>query len=217
MKGNLTMAIATTLPPPLVVAPPLPAVIPPFPVRRFTVDEYHQMIQTGILGDDDDDELLEGWIVPKMPRNPPHDAMISIIMMDVLTPRLPAGLHCRGQSAITTSDSEPEPDIAVVRGPKRHYLVRHPGPADMALVVEVADSSLPRDRSLKAQIYARASVPVYWIVNLVDHQLEVYTDPTGPDASPTYRARQDYRSGDMVPFVVDGRELGPIPAQDLLP
>ena len=191
--------------------------VPPLPVRRFTVDEYHRMIQAGILGEDDDVELLEGWIVPKMPRNPAHDAMISIIMMDVLTPRLPAGWHCRGQSAITTTDSEPEPDIAVVRGPERDYLARHPGPADMALVVEVADSSLERDRTIKVRIYARDSVPVYWIVNLVEHQVEVYTDPTGPDPAPTYRTRRIYRPGDLVPFVVDGRELGPIPAQELLP
>jgi Uma2 family endonuclease len=87
----------------------------------------------------------------------------------------------------------------------------------MALVGEVADSSLPRDRSHKARIYAAASVPVYWIINLVDHQIELYTDPTGPDAAPAYRAHQVYKPGDSVPFVVDGRELGPIPAADLLP
>jgi Uma2 family endonuclease len=175
------------------------------------------MIEAGILGEDDDVELLEGWIVPKMPRNPPYDGMISIIMLDVLTPRLPGDLHCRGQSAVTTPDSEPEPDLAVVRGPKRDFLTRHPGPADMLLVVEVADSSLERDRTHKARIYANAGVPVYWIVNLVDVQVEVYTDPTGPDPAPAYRTRRIYRPGDLVPFVVDGRELGPIPAQELLP
>ena len=140
------------------------------------------MIQAGILGEDDNVELLEGWIVPKMARNPAHDAMISMIMIDVLPPRLPKGWFCRGQSAITTTDSEPEPDIAVVRGTPRDYLARHPGPADMVLVIEVAESSLPRDRSHKGRIYAAASVPVYWIINLVDPQVEVYTDPTGPDA-----------------------------------
>ena len=212
------MSLLTALaPPPVAIPPALPPIVPPLPVRRFTVDEYHRMIQAGILGEDDDVELLEGWIVPKMSKNPPHDTMISIIMMDVLTPRLPGGWHCRGQSAATTADSEPEPDIAVVRGPKRDYLVRHPGPSDLAMVVEVADSSLPRDRLEKVRIYARAAVPVYWIINLVDGQVEVYTDPTGPDAGPVYRTRHDYRPGDMVPFVVDGRELGPIPVQELLP
>ena len=203
------MSIATTL-------PPLPAIMPPVPVRRFTVDEYHQMIQAGIIGEDDNVELLEGWIVPKMGRNPPHDTMISIVEA-VLPPLLPKGLFCRGQSAITTTSSEPEPDIAVIRGTQRDYWGRHPGPADMAQVIEVADSSLSRDRTIKGPIYAAAAVPVYWIINLVDSQIEVYTDPTGPDPAPVYRTRRIYRIGDMVPFVVVGRDFGPIPAQELLP
>jgi Uma2 family endonuclease len=211
------MSTVTALPAIPGVAPPLPPVIPPLPIRRFTVDEYHQMIQAGILGEDDDVELLEGWIVPKMAKNPPHEAVTCWILNRRLAPHLPDGWHCRGQSAITTADSEPEPDIAVVRGSELDYLSRHPGPADMALVVEVSESSLPHDRLHKTRIYARASVPVYWIINLVDRQVEAYTHPTGPDPAPSYRAQQVYRAGDLVPFVVDGRELGPIPAQDLLP
>jgi Uma2 family endonuclease len=143
--------------------------------------------------------------------------MIAWVHNRVFTPRLLAGWHCRSQSATTTADSEPEPDLAVIRGSERDYLTRHPGPADMALAVEVSESSLPRDRSHKTRIYARAAVPVYWIINLVDLQVEVYTDPTGPDPAPVYRTRRDYRPGDLVPFVMDGRELGPIPTQDLLP
>ena len=198
-------------------APPLPAVLPPFPVRRFTVDEYHQMIRVGIITEDDDVELLEGWIVPKMGRNPPHDAVISMVMMDVLTPRLPQGWFCRGQSAITTSDSEPEPDLAVVRGRPRDYLERHPGSADMAIVIEVADSTLASDRLYKGQMYSAAAVPVYWIINLVDDQVEVYSDPTGPAPAPVYRTRRDYKAGELVPVVLDNRDLGPVAAWELLP
>jgi Uma2 family endonuclease len=197
--------------------PPLPPVVPPFPVRRFTVDEYHRLIETGVLCEDDDVELLEGWIVPKMVRTPTHDAVISMVMMDILTPRLPAGWFCRGQSAVTTTESEPEPDLAVVRGKTRDYLKRHPVSADMALVIEVADSSLARDRVHKARIYSAAAVPVYWIINLVDHQVEVYSDPSGPGPSPAYRSRRDYKGSELVPFVLDNHELGPITAQDLLP
>ncbi len=204
------MSIMTT-------APPLPAIMPPLPVRRFTVDEYHQMIESGILGEDDDVELLEGWIVPKMVRNAVHDGMISIVAIDVLPLRVPQGWFCRAQSAITTSYSEPEPDVTLVRGPTRVYLARHPGPADIALVVEVADSSLARDRSTKAAIYGAARISAYWIINLVDHQVEVYTDPTGPGPQPGYRVRQDYHIGDLVPLIIDGHDYGPIPAQDLLP
>jgi Uma2 family endonuclease len=87
----------------------------------------------------------------------------------------------------------------------------------MALAVEVAESSLARDRTIKARIYAAARVPVYWIINLVDNQVEVYTDPTGPGSTPVYRQRQDYRRDDLVPLVVDGHEVGHIPGHELLP
>jgi Uma2 family endonuclease len=204
------MSVTTT-------SPPLPAILPPLPVRRFTVDEYHQMIQAGVLGEDDHVELLEGWIVPKMARNLAHDAVISWVMNRRIAPRLPQGWFCRAQSAITTTASEPEPDIVVVRGSELDYLTRHPGTTDMALVIEVAESSLPGDRSHKVRIYAAAAVAVYWIVNLVDHQIEVYTDPTGPDAWPVYRVRQDFHAGDLVPFIIDGCDMGPIPARELLP
>src|SRR5205085_1775955 len=97
-----------TLPPTMNLAPP------PFPVRRFTVDEYHRLIQSGILGEDERVELLEGWIVPKMPRNSRHDGTIDFVAR-ALGLCLPSGRWCRTQEAITTVDSEPEPDLAVVR------------------------------------------------------------------------------------------------------
>ena len=187
----------------------------PFPPRRFSVDEFHQMTQMGLFDGDDRVELLDGLVVTKMTKNPPHE--FSLKQMDaLLTGVLPPGWHTRPQLAITTADSEPEPDGAVARGENRDYSRRHPGPGDLALVAEIADSSLARDR-IKAGIYARARIPVYWIVNLVDRQVEVYTDPTGPDADPRYRQRQDYRMGDHVPVVIDGREVGRIAVADILP
>src|SRR5262249_46180523 len=123
----------------------MPADVPTLPVRRFSVKEYHRMIDSGILTDEDHVELLEGWIVPKMPRNPPHDTVISVIHNQELGPLLPAGWFCRVQAAVTTDDSEPEPDLAVVRGRERDYLRKHPTPRDMGLVVEVADTTLRRD------------------------------------------------------------------------
>jgi Uma2 family endonuclease len=189
---------------------------PPYPMHQFSVDEYHRMIQTGILTEDDAVELLEGWIVPKMPRNPPHDGTIQIAT-EVLRQRLPSGWQVRVQSALTTGDSEPEPDLAIVRGDTRTYLSRHPGPQDTALVVEVADSSLNRDRQDKGRLYARASIVCYWIINLVDEQVEVYTAPSGPDANPGYRQRQDYDVQSAVPLMIDGQDRGPVPVRDLLP
>ncbi len=186
-------------------------------MRRFTVDEYHRMIHAGILTEDDRVELLEGWIVAKMPRNPAHDTALALVQA-ALSAVLPPAWICRGQSAVTTADSEPEPDMAVVRGPIRRYATGHPGPADMGLVVEVADSTLARDRTLKARLYARAAVPVYWIVNIPDRQIEVYTDPSGPDAAdPAYRQRRDFAADDAVPLVLEGRTTATIPVSELLP
>ena len=88
----------------------------------------------------------------------------------------------------------------------------HPGAADVALVVEVADSSLAEDRKMAA-IYGGAGVPVYWIVNLVDRQVEVYTDP----GIGGYATRTDFRPGQQVPVVIDGREVGQIAVDDILP
>jgi Uma2 family endonuclease len=200
----------------IVAAPGTPAP-PPEPVRRFTVDEYHRMIHLGILKEDDPVELLEGWIVAKMPRNPPHDVAVALTQA-ALSAALPQAWICRGQSAVTTIDSEPEPDIAVVRGPIRRYVTNHPGPADLGLVVEVADSTLARDRTLKARLYARAIIPIYWIVNIPDRQIEVYSDPIGAAAAEShYRQRQDFDVTGAVPLVLDGRAIATIPVRDLLP
>lgn len=174
------------------------------------------MIQAGILTEDDRVELLEGWIVPKMPHNPPHDGTIQSAG-EVISSHLPPGWRVRTQSVVTTSDSEPEPDLAIVRGDRRTYLSRHPGPADVGTVVEVSDTTLARDRDLKARIYARAGIGVYWIINLVDMQIEVYTDPTGPDPSPCYRQRQDFLISQSVPLVLDGQTVAQVRVRDLLP
>lgn len=87
----------------------------------------------------------------------------------------------------------------------------------MGLLIEVADSSLLRDQRDKTRIYARAGTPVYWIVNLVDRRIEVYTNPTGPAAVPRYQAFATYQPGDAVPLVLDGSTAASVPAADLLP
>src|SRR5438105_9817214 len=120
------------------------------------------MIHAGILTENDPLELIEGWLVAKMTHNPPHDGTVQRINKR-LGRRLPAGWDLRIQSAVTTSDSEPEPDLVVVRGDETTYLHKHPGPADVGMLIEVADSTLSRDRQEKARLYARAGLPCYWI------------------------------------------------------
>jgi Uma2 family endonuclease len=174
------------------------------------------MIQAGILTDEDPVELLEGWLVVKMGRNPPH-SVSTCLLGDALGKAVTASWYIRVQEPVTTADSEPEPDLTVARGEPRQYVNRHPGPQDLGLLVEVADASLARDRGPKKQLYAEARVPVYWIVNLIDRQIEVYTDPSGPAAQPDYRQRRDYGPVDEVPVVIDGQEIGRIALRDVLP
>lgn len=189
---------------------------PPVPVRRWTVEEYHRLIDCGFFAEDERFELLEGWIVPKMTRNPPHEVGLDLAT-DALKAAIPAGWRVRVQSSITAARSEPEPDLCVVRGSARDYLNRHPVAADIALVVEVADSSVSRDRGLKGRLYARMRIPRYWIVNLVDRCVEVYSDPSGPGARPAFRRREIVPADGSLSFAADGVEVGPIAARDLLP
>jgi Uma2 family endonuclease len=180
----------------------------------LTVEQYHRLIQAGALTEDDRVELLSGWLVVKKPHTPAHDARVSQAH-EVLRARLPANWFVRNQSGLTTADSEPEPDLAVVVGPLRRYFARHPGPEDVGLVVEVADVTLEGDRD-KGRVYAAAGLPVYWIVNIGDSQVEVYTGPSGPGPSPAYGQRQDFGLADTVPLVLQGQVVGQVPVVDLL-
>jgi Uma2 family endonuclease len=178
----------------------------PMPVHRFTVAQYHRMIATGVLTENDRVELLEGWIVDKMPQHPAHAGTISILLAR-LQGKLPKGWIVRVQSPITLEDSEPETDLAVVRGPEERYLTGHPVPEHIAIVIEVADSTVEHDRVTKGRTYARARLPVYWIVNLVEQHVELYTQPRA-GKSPAYRQREDFGVEYGVPLIVEGREVG---------
>jgi Uma2 family endonuclease len=203
----------------------LPAPAPPatrrlaaqqLPLRRFSVDEYHKLLEVGILQSGDPVELLDGYLVLKMSRHPPHDGARAALLRRLLR-LVPDTFTLRPQSAVTTADSEPEPDYAIVRGDDRSWFGRHPGPADMALVIEVSDTSLDRDRDVKGPLYVRARIPIYWIVNLNERQIEVYTDPSGPGDNEGYGQRQDYGENDAVALVLDGVAVGTIPVRDVLP
>ncbi|MFO1429274.1 MAG: Uma2 family endonuclease [Candidatus Competibacteraceae bacterium] len=190
--------------------------LPTAPVWRLSVEQYHRMIRFGILTDDDPVELLEGWLITKMPKNPPH-RLSTQLTREAIVRLLPPGWYVDAQEPITTDDSEPEPDVVVVRGERRDYRDHHPRERDVTLVVEVADATLQRDRTLKKRLYGRAGIPTYWIINLVDNQLEVHTEPTGAGEQADYRQRQDYGVADTAPLMLDGVESGRIAARDLLP
>lgn len=178
--------------------------------RKFTLAEYHKMIETGVLSSGEPYELLEGNLVHKMSRGIPHDKAI-LSLNKRLVRLLPTGWEVRTQSAVTLTDSsEPEPDFALVRGDESVYATRHPGPADIGLLVEVSDSSLRVDRSDKGSIYAHNGVPVYWVVNVIDKVIEVYTQPTGTGPAALYATRSDFPVGAAVPVVLGGTAVGTI-------
>jgi Uma2 family endonuclease len=184
--------------------------------HRFTVDEYHKLIEVGILTENDRLELIDGYLVEKMPHDPIHDGTLQKVNRRLLR-ILPSGWEGRVQMAITLSRSEPEPDMAVVREASDGYMSRHPGASDFGLVIEVSNTSLDSDRDDKIPMYARDGIPVYWIVNVVDRQVEVYEQPTGASPSPTYGAQRIYKPGDSVPVVLGGVNAGTVAVVDLLP
>ncbi len=195
---------------------PIDRDVPDVAIFRLTVDQYHDMLRNGTLTDGDPVELLEGWLVQKMSEDLSHAVTVELTS-DVLRAVTPHGWHVRGPHPVTTTDSEPEPDVAIIRGKPRDYGDRHPGPTDSALVVEVANSSVGRDRGIKRRLYARAGMPAYWIVLVRDRGVEVYTDPTGPAGEPAYATVRRFADGELVPVVIDGREVGTVAVADLLP
>ena len=182
------------------------------PLRRL---EYDRLVALGMFAGERL-ELLDGALVVREPQGSAHAAMAARAG-EVRAAAFGAGWHCRLHAPLAVDDaSEPEPDVAVVPGNALDYVAAHPSSA--ALVVEVADSSLRLDRRLKAGLYARARLPEYWIVNLVDGVLEVHRDP-----QPVSDALHGwaYRSAEILspptvvtPLGVPGR---PIPVAELLP
>jgi Uma2 family endonuclease len=186
----------------------------PDSLRRFTVEEYHALIDAGCFAEDEKYELLEGLLVHKMGKKRAH-SLVTRRLRQLLEALLP-DYYVESQEPIATGDSEPEPDVFVARGRAEDYAA-HPHAQDTLLVVEVADQTLGRDRKLKKPIFARAAIPVYWIVNLVDRQIEIYTQPSGPAAAPDYAPPEIASLNGEVPVVIEGREVGRIKVKDILP
>lgn len=145
---------------------------PPLPLRRFSVAQYHQLGELGVLTPEDKVELLEGWIVEKMNQRPIHGYVVRFLL-EWFQARLPAGFIAQCQLPITTQRSEPEPDLAIVAGVHQDFRDRHPSGTDCRLVIEVADTSVEKDRA-KASIYHSAGVEEYWIVNINSQCVERY-------------------------------------------
>ena len=186
----------------------------PWPLYRMPVEQYEAMVESGFFTKHDRLHLINGILVAKMTQGDDHCVTDDLCRV-ALSAVLPPGWFVRPSKPVRLPpDGAPEPDEAVVRGSIRDYgrgKRGMPGANDVALVVEVADTSLRADRAMAA-VYGRAGIPVYWIVNLVDRQVEVYTAPslTG------YASRVDYTSGMSVPVVIAGTVVGHIAVDDIL-
>jgi Uma2 family endonuclease len=144
-------------------------------IAKWTIEEYHQLVETGIL-DDKRVELLQGIIVDMPPEGMPH-AVYCTESVNYLRNLLGNKATVREAHPITLpNDSEPEPDIAIVRAPSRQYLDHHPYSADIFWLIEYANSTLKKDLNDKKRVYAEAGIQEYWVVNLHAYELIVFRD-----------------------------------------
>ncbi len=187
------------------------------PRRRFTRHELEQMIDSGIIHPDEKIELINGELIQKkLPLKSPHATAISLCEHSLRT-LFKEGYVVRTQLPLTLSErDEPLPDIAVVQGTIRDFEQAHPTTA--VLVVEVSETTLRMDRTLKASLYAWAGIPDYWILNLVERQVEVYREPVptrGRVYGYAYQYRAIYKSGEaLAPLAMPNAT---ILVDDLLP
>jgi Uma2 family endonuclease len=189
-----------------------PVSLPISALYRINVHEYERIIAARAL-DDGRVELIDGYVVKKTAKNPPH-RWSTKVLLKALERLLMPGWTWRLEQPVRIPDyNEPEPDIAIVRGNDDDYKHRTPQPADVALLVEVSESTLDRDQGEKLLAYALGGIPEYWIVNLVDGQIEVYTGP----GQAGYQSRQIFGPGQEISVVIDGNEIGCNAVVDVLP
>ena len=171
------------------------------PLRRFTLDEYHQLIDIGFFDEDERVELLEGILVSMSPINPLHSNTVDLLteIFGAIVTRGVTRVRTQGPISIPGTESEPEPDLVIFSVSGTNFAQRHPYPQEVLLLVEVADTSLTRDRSRKGAIYAQAGILEYWICNLPDELLEVYRDPhTAASGDALYQTLSTFHRGDSV-------------------
>jgi hypothetical protein len=201
-----------------VVAGRAPAILP------LTVEQYQRMIASGILREGQPTELIDGVLVRKdrsdrgdnpMSQGPRHSLTIKRTERQLRGVE-DMGWHLHVQLPVTLGAiQEPEPDISVVRGRVEEYLTRHPGVADILAAVEVSDSTLDYDQTTKQRLYATASIPLYWIVNIPNDRIEVYEQPLADEGR--YSTRTDYPRGQTVSLRLSETNLLCIVVADVLP
>lgn len=168
-------------------------------VRHWTRAEYDRMVEAGVFPPGERLELIDGEVVTMTPQGSAHASAVSLAE-DALRAAFGAGYDVRVRMPLVLDPtSEPEPDVVVVPGGPRDYRDAHPTSA--LLVVEVADTTLPYDREQKRSLYARGAIREYWILNLVDRQVEVYREPMAEHGTPYgwgYRTARTHDAGERI-------------------
>lgn len=161
---------------------------------KWSVADYHQIIESGVL-DGKSVELLEGEIVAMSPEKPIHSSRIDTVA-DYLRDVLHKKAKVREAHPVTLDNSEPEPDIAIVRFEADNYTSRHPYPQDIYWLVEVSNSTLSKDLEEKSIIYARNGIPEYWVIDLLHNKLWLFTNPQ----QNSYLNKQEITTGTINPI-----------------
>ncbi len=179
------------------------------PLARITTEQFHAMIQAGIYTEDDKIELIDGLLFKKMSIGSPYAALVNSLNF-ALVRRLGGRAIVAVQNPVAINEySEPEPDISLLKLRPDFYRAAHPGPDDVLLVVEVADTSLVSDLNAKMPLYAAAGVPEAWLVNLNESTITVFTGPDGA----AYQEAKLFKGDDAVP--VPGFSDAVIPLKEL--
>jgi Uma2 family endonuclease len=171
----------------------------PFEIKRFTVAECMELVGSGAIQSPESLELLDGYLVKKMPQDAIHFLILSMIAKH-FEQLLPEGWHVRSQGPLFIDEtSMPEPDVAIIEGQLEDFEIHHPTATHAALVIEVANSTLAKDRGFKSRLYAQAGIPTYWIVDTNNRTIEVRTHPASGE-QPGYLRSRVYMSNEEIEF-----------------
>lgn len=185
-------------------------------VRRFSVEDYHRLIDLGFFGDNDRIELVQGELVEMAAQGTKH-----IFCCQALSERFHVLLYQKAISycqapILLSPSSEPEPDLTILKLDPDRYRNRKPEASDVLMVIEVADSSLDYDRRVKGQLYAQAGIEHYWIFNVLDRQLETFQSPQQlPNGLFQYTNSQIYLPSQMV--ILPAPLVGTLDLLEVLP
>jgi Uma2 family endonuclease len=197
-----------------VMEPPIETTLEEVPYL-FSTEEFYRLLETEFFPDDARVGLWEGRIYKKMSKTQAH-AVTGDKIHRRLDRALPAGWYVGGENPVTVSENKaPLPDLVVLRGEPDDYIDRRPGTADVGLVVELSFRSLKVDTGTKLAAYASAGFSAYWVINLLDRVIHVYSEPV--PAEGRFASMTTVKPGETVPLALDGVQVAMIAASDLLP